>query len=60
MDRADRLGAGRAVVGALMPLGSGVRYRVKNGVRLAFKGNKVVEAKKMPKKRKRATLLRGE
>ena len=29
-----------------MPLGKGVRYRMKNGVRLAFKGNKVVEVKK--------------
>ena len=29
-----------------MPLGKGVRYRWKNGVRLAFKGNKVVEVKK--------------
>jgi len=28
-----------------MPLGPGVRYRMKKGVRLAFKGNKVVEAK---------------
>lgn len=32
-----------------MPLGKGVRYRYKKGtdVRLAFKGNKVVEAKNM-------------
>ena len=30
-----------------MPLGPGVRYRVKDGVRLAFRGNKVVEATKM-------------
>jgi len=29
-----------------MPLGKGVRHRWKNGVRLAFKGNKVVETKK--------------
>ena len=40
-----------------MPLGPGVRYRVKKTakgkVRLAFKGNKVVEAKKLPKRRKR-------
>jgi hypothetical protein len=28
-----------------MPLGPGVRYRYKDGVRLAFKGNKVIEAK---------------
>ena len=37
-----------------MPLGPGIRYRVKQTkkgkVRLAFKGNKVVEAKKLPKK----------
>jgi len=31
-----------------MPLGPGVRYRMKNGVRLAFKGKgRVVEAKNM-------------
>ena len=31
-----------------MPLGKGVRYRMgPNGVRLAFKGNQVVEAKNM-------------
>jgi len=30
-----------------MPLGKGVRYRMKDGVRLAFKGNTVVEAKNM-------------
>lgn len=32
-----------------MPLGKGVRYRYKKGsnVRLAFKGNRVVEAKNM-------------
>lgn len=30
-----------------MPLGSGVRYRMKDGIRLAFKGNRVVETKKM-------------
>lgn len=29
-----------------MPLGPGVRYRWKDGVRLAFKGNKVIETKK--------------
>ena len=38
-----------------MPLGKGVRYRVKttNGkkVRLAFRGNKVIEAKKLRKKK---------
>ncbi len=38
-----------------MPLGKGVRYRVKTTskgkVRLAFKGNKVVEAVKLPKKK---------
>ena len=40
-----------------MPLGSGVRYRFKGKgkkrVRLAFKNNKVVEAKKIPAKKKR-------
>ena len=40
-----------------MPLAKGVRYRVKatskGKVRLAFKGNKVVEAKKLPKKKGR-------
>lgn len=30
-----------------MPLGRGVRYRMKDGVRLAFQGNTVVEAKNM-------------
>lgn len=30
-----------------MPLGKGVRYRMKDGVRLAFKGDRVVEAKNM-------------
>lgn len=30
-----------------MPLGPGVRYRMKGNVRLAFKGGKVVEAKNM-------------
>lgn len=30
-----------------MPLGKHVRYRVKDGVRLAFKGQQVVEAKKL-------------
>ncbi len=30
-----------------MPLGEGVRYRVKHGVRLAFKGDDVIETKKM-------------
>ena len=30
-----------------MPLGPGVRYRRKGKMRLAFKGNKVVEAKNM-------------
>jgi len=30
-----------------MPLGKGVRYRMKDGVRLAFKGNTVVETKNM-------------
>lgn len=30
-----------------MPLGPGVRYRMKDGVRLAFKGRRVVETKKM-------------
>jgi hypothetical protein len=28
-----------------VPLGPGVRYRYHNGVRLAFKGNQVIEAK---------------
>lgn len=41
-----------------MPLGKGVRYRVKTTksgkkVRLAFKGNKVVEAKELHRKKKR-------
>jgi hypothetical protein len=32
----------------IVPLGKGVRYRMgPHGVRLAFKGNKVVEAKNM-------------
>lgn len=40
-----------------MPLGKGVRYRVKRTrsgakVRLAFRGNKVVEAKKLRKKKR--------
>ncbi|HLE64393.1 MAG TPA: hypothetical protein VI750_14675 [Pyrinomonadaceae bacterium] len=32
-----------------MPLGKGIRYRYKKGtkIRLAFKGNRVVEAKNM-------------
>ena len=38
-----------------MPLGKGIRYRVKatskGKVRLAFKGNKVVEAKKLPRRK---------
>jgi len=38
-----------------MPLGKNVKYRVKDTpkgkVRLAFKGGKVIEAKKLPKKR---------
>lgn len=42
-----------------MPLGPGVRYRVKDGIRLAFKGKKVVEAKRVqaarPKKNTIAT-----
>ncbi len=41
-----------------MPLGKGVRYRVKTEpsgekVRLAFKGKEVVEAKKLPRKKKK-------
>lgn len=36
-----------------MPLGPGVRYRVKHtkkgNIRLAFRGNKVIETKKLPK-----------
>lgn len=28
-----------------MPLGPGVRYRYHNGIRLAFRGNTVIEAK---------------
>lgn len=40
-----------------MPLGKNVRYRVKTTskgkVRLAFKGNKVIEAKKLHTKKKR-------
>jgi hypothetical protein len=40
-----------------MPLGKGVRFRVvtRGGkkIRLAFRGNKVVEATKLPKKKKR-------
>lgn len=39
--------AGEAEELALMPLGPGVRYRMKDGVRLAFKGDKVVESKNM-------------
>lgn len=38
-----------------MPLGPGVRYRVKKtksgNVRLAFKGGKVIEAKPMPRRK---------
>ncbi len=38
-----------------MPLGKGVRYRVKRtpkgNIRLAFRGNKVIEAKKLPKRK---------
>ena len=38
------------------PLGKGVRYRVKHTekgmVRLAFKGNKVIEAVKLKKKKR--------
>ena len=30
-----------------MPLGKGVRYRMKNGLRLAFQGDRVVETKNM-------------
>jgi hypothetical protein len=30
-----------------MPIPGGARYRMKDGVRLAFQGNKVVEAKNM-------------
>ena len=45
-----------------MPLGPGVRYRVKTypsgeKVRLAFKGNEVVEAKKLHKKRQKRAQL---
>lgn len=40
-----------------MPLKGNVRYRVKHtakgNVRLAFRGNKVVETKKLPKKKGR-------
>ena len=40
-----------------MPLGKGIRYRVKKigkgKVRLAFRGNKVVEAKKLYKRKKK-------
>lgn len=36
-----------------MPLGKGIRFRFKNGVRLAFKGNTVVEVKKPGKRVKR-------
>lgn len=39
-----------------MPLGKGVRFRVvtrgSKKVRLAFRGNKVVEAKKLKKRKK--------
>ncbi len=39
-----------------MPLGKGVRYRVKTTpkgkIRLAFKGNKVIEATKLLKRKK--------
>lgn len=43
-----------------MPLGKGVRYRVKTNpdgskVRLAFRGNKVIETKKLSKKRRKRT-----
>lgn len=41
----------------MMPLGKGIRYRVKSTrkgkVRLAFRGRKVVEAKKLPKKKRK-------
>ena len=36
-----------------MPLPKGTRYRGKNGVRLAFKGNKVIETKKKGGKAKK-------
>ena len=36
-----------------MPLGKNVRYRWKGNVRLAFKGNKVVETKKKGEKAKK-------
>ena len=36
-----------------MPLGPGVRYRWVNGVRLAFKGNKVIATKKKGGKEKK-------
>ena len=36
-----------------MPLGKGVRYRWKGNVRLAFKGNKVIETKKKGAREKR-------
>lgn len=39
-----------------MPLGPGVRYRWKDGVRLAFRGNKVIETKK---KGEQAKLVKG-
>lgn len=39
-----------------MPVPKGTRFRVKHtpkgNVRLAFKGNKVIEAKKLPKAKK--------
>ena len=45
-----------------MPLGSGVRYRVKHtskgNVRLAFKGNRAVEAKKMGKGKLQSALAK--
>ena len=36
-----------------MPLGKGIRYRWVNGVRLAFKNNKVIETKKKGGKAKK-------
>lgn len=36
-----------------MSLGKGVRYRWKGNVRLAFKGNKVIETKKKGEKAKK-------
>ena len=45
-----------------MPLGPGVRYRVKTTksgekIRLAFRGNDVIEAKKLHKKRQKKAQL---